>query len=111
MMERQLVLEKFSNRIALDLGLKVVKLAQEKDLIVGVEVSRLNHRVFTFLDDSLSANNLNWIKRKANVAKHFEKSSLAVKQDLAKGGASLKETFAMDESEFVASGGGDSCFS
>jgi len=87
------------------MGLQIVDLAQKKGLIIGVEVSRLNHKVFLFIDDGLPADKHNWIRRKANVAKHFEESSLAVKEDLAKGNMSLKDTFALDDRDYIARGG------
>ena len=104
-MQRQLLLKSFSNKEALKMGLKVVDLAQQKGLIIGVEISRLNQTVFLFIDDGLPADKHNWIRRKANVAKHFEESSLAVKEDLAKGNMSLKETFGLDDTDYVARGG------
>ncbi len=104
-MQRQLVLKSFSNKNAMQMGLQIVDLAQKKGLIIGVEVSRLNHKVFLFIDDGLPADKHNWIRRKANVAKHFEESSLAVKEDLAKGNMSLKDTFALDDRDYIARGG------
>ncbi|OUS35749.1 hypothetical protein A9R01_06600 ['Osedax' symbiont bacterium Rs2_46_30_T18] len=103
--QRQLVLKSFSNKNAMQMGLQIVDLAQKKGLIIGVEVSRLNHKVFLFIDDGLPADKHNWIRRKANVAKHFEESSLAVKEDLAKGNMSLKDTFALDDRDYIARGG------
>ena len=104
-MERQLVVESFSNRMAKDMGLKIIELAHQKNLTIGVEVCRLNHTVFLYLDNGLPADKHNWIRRKANVSKHFEESSLAVKEDLAKGSMSLDETFALDVSQYIARGG------
>ena len=104
-MQRQLVVKSFSNKSAMQMGLKIVDLAQKKGLIIGVDISRLNHTVFMFIDDGLPADKHNWIRRKANVAKHFEESSLAVKEDLAKGNMSLSETFGLDGTDYVARGG------
>ena len=104
-MERQLVVSSFSNKLSMSMGLKIIELANGKGLSIGVEVSRLNHTVFLYLDDGLPADKHNWIKRKANIVKHFEESSLAVKEDLINGGMSLKGTFGLDETQFVAKGG------
>lgn len=47
----------------------------------------------------------NWLRRKANVAKQFEESSLSVKNDLESGNMTLEQTFALDGSDFLAKGG------
>jgi len=104
-MEKQLVLESFSNKKAMEIGLQIIELAKRKDLVIGVEVCRLNHTVFLYLDDGLSADKRNWLRRKSNVAKNFEESSLAVKQNLKNKGMSLNGTFGLDDSKFIAFGG------
>lgn len=104
-MQKQLVLESFSNNKAMEIGLQILALAKRKNLVIGVEVCRLNHTVFLYLDDGLSADKCNWLRRKANVVKHFEESSLAVKEKLQDKGMSLQGTFGLDESNFIAFGG------
>lgn len=104
-MERQLLVDSFSNKLAMSMGLSIIELAKCKNLCIGVSISRLNHTVFLYLDEGLPADKHNWINRKANVAKHFEESSLAVKEDLAEGGMTLSDTFALDKTEYVARGG------
>jgi uncharacterized protein (UPF0303 family) len=104
-MQKQLVLKSFSNNKAMEIGLQILALAKIKDLVIGVEVCRLNHSVFLYLDDGLSADKCNWLRRKANVVKHFEESSLAVKEKLKSTGMSLNGTFGLDESNFIAFGG------
>lgn len=104
-MERKLIVHSFSNKLAMDMGLKVLELAKSKNFCIGVSICRLNHTVFLYLDEGLSADKQNWIVRKANVAKHFEESSLAVKVNLANKGMTLGGTFGLDETQFVARGG------
>ncbi|MCJ8297899.1 MAG: heme-binding protein [Pseudomonadales bacterium] len=74
-MQKQLVLKSFSNKEALKMGLKVVDLAQQKGLIIGVEISRLNQTIFLFIDDGLPADKHNWIRRKANVVEEHTNES------------------------------------
>lgn len=105
MIERQLLVESFTNRLAFEMGQNVVALAKQKNLAIGVAVARLNHTVFLYLDDGMPADKHNWLRRKSNVAKHFEESSLAVKRDLAEKDMSLDGTFGLDEKDFTASGG------
>ncbi len=102
---RKIELKKFDNRIGLEIGLLIVNLAKERNQNVAVQVERLNHIIFLYVDDNLPADKHNWIRRKSNVAKHFEESSLGVKYDLENGNMTLAETFALDEKEYLAKGG------
>lgn len=104
-MVKRIELEKFSNRLALEMGLHIVELAKSRNQYIGVEISRLNHTVFLYMDDGLPADKHNWLRRKANVAKHFEESSLSVKNDLEERSISLVKTFGLDEKDFVPKGG------
>ena len=102
---RKIELKEFSNRIGLEMGLAVLSLAKERNQKIAVEVSRLNNTIFLFVDDTLPADKHNWLKRKANVARHFEESSLSVKNDLINGNMTLEKTFALDEKAYLAKGG------
>jgi len=102
---RKIELDKFNNRIGLEMGLAIVNLAKERNQNIAVQVERLNHIIFLFVDDNLPADKHNWLRRKANVAKHFEESSFSVKNDLQNGNMTLAETFALDEKEYLAKGG------
>ena len=61
--------------------------------------------VFLYVDDKLPADKHNWLRRKANVAKQFEESSLSVKNDLKEGNMTLEKTFGLDDKDFIAKGG------
>ncbi|MCF2875923.1 MULTISPECIES: heme-degrading domain-containing protein [unclassified Tenacibaculum] len=102
---RKIELEKFNNKIGLEMGLAIVNLAKERNQNIAVQIERLNHIIFLFVDDNLPADKHNWLKRKANVAKHFEESSLSVKHDLKNGNMTLPETFALDPKLYLAKGG------
>lgn len=104
-MIKKIELESFSNKLALQMGLQIVELATSRQLHIGIKISRLNHDVFLYLDDSLPADKHLWLNRKANVAKHFEESSLSVKNDLINGNMTLEKTFALDSKNYIAKGG------
>lgn len=87
------------------MGLAIVALAESRHQHIAVEISRLNHTVFLYVDDRLPADKHNWLRRKANVAKRFEESSLSVKSDLQAGNMALDTTFGLDEKDFLAKGG------
>lgn len=102
---KKIELDSFSNRMALDMGLKIIDLAKSRNQHIAVEICRLNHTIFLYVDDGLTVDKHNWLRRKANVAKQFEQSSLSVKNDLKEGNMSLNKTFALDEKDFLAKGG------
>jgi len=66
----RIALEKFPNRIELEIGLKVVDLAKSRNQSISVKISRLNQSVFLFIDEILPVDILNWLRRKSNVAKN-----------------------------------------
>ena len=98
-------LDTFSNSIAMDMGVRIVELARSRNQAIAVEISRLNHTVFLYVDDELPADKHNWLRRKANVAKHFEESSLAVKTTLQNRQMSLEKPFGLEEKDYIAKGG------
>ena len=102
---KKIELDSFNNRIGLEMGMAILNLAQERNQNIAVKVERLNHTIFLFVDDNLPADKHHWLRRKAKVAKHFEESSLSVKNDLANGNMTLDKTFALDEKEYLAKGG------
>ncbi len=102
---KKIELNSFNNRIGLEMGLAILNLSKERNQNIAVKVERLNHTIFLFVDDNLPADKHLWLRRKANVTKHFEESSLSVKNDLVNGNMTLEKTFALDEKEFLAKGG------
>jgi uncharacterized protein (UPF0303 family) len=102
---KKIELDSFSNKVALEMGLTIIDLAKSRNQHIAVEICRLNHTVFLYIDDNLPADKHNWLRRKANVVKQFEESSLSVKNDLKEGNMTLNKTFALDEKDFLAKGG------
>ena len=98
-------MEKFNNRLGLEMGLAIVDLAKDRHQNIAVEVGRLNHTIFLYVDDNLPADKHNWLRRKANVALHFEESSLVIKNFLIAENMTLEGTFALDGNDYLARGG------
>lgn len=102
---KRIELDSFSNRTAMEMGIAIIVLAKKKSKNIAVQVERLNHTIFLYVDENLPADKHDWLKRKANVSKRFEQSSLSVRNDLLNGNMTLKETFALDDKEYLAKGG------
>lgn len=104
-MIKRIELKEFTNQLALDMGLEIINLAKSRNQHIAIEISRLNHTIFLYVDDTLPADKHNWIRRKSNVAVLFEESSLSVKTDLENGNMNLEDTFALEDNKYVAKGG------
>ena len=102
---RKIELDSFNNQLGMEMGLAIIDLAKKKNKNIAVQVERLNHIIFLYVDENLPADKHDWLKRKANVSKRFEQSSLSVKNDLVNGNMTLKETFALDDKGYLAKGG------
>lgn len=102
---RRIELDSFSNRIAFDMGVKIIDLAKSRNQHIAVEVCRLNQTVFLYVDNTLPVDKHNWLRRKANISRQFEESSLSVKNDLKDGNMTLEKTFGLGEKDFLANGG------
>ncbi len=102
---QKIELDAFTNAIAMDMGQRIVDLARSRNQVIAVEISRLNQSVFLYVEDGLPADKHNWLRRKANVAKYFEESSLAVKATLERRQMSLEKPFGLDEKDYIAKGG------
>lgn len=98
-------LKEFSNRLALEMGRAIIELAKSRNQQIAIEIARLNHSVFLYVDDGLPMDKHNWLRRKRNVAKQFEESSLSVKKSLQEKHMTLERTFGLDEKDFIAKGG------
>ncbi len=102
---KKIELDNFSNQIALEMGLKIIDLAKSRNQHIAVEICRLNYTVFIYIDDGLPADKHNWLRRKANIAKRLEESSLSVKNDMKEDNLTLDKTFGLDDKDFLAKGG------
>lgn len=102
---RKIELDNFSNQMALEMGMAILDLAKDRNQKIAIEIARLNHTIFLHVADTLPNDKHNWLIRKANVAKHFEESSLSVKSDLIQGSMTLEKTFGLDGKDFLAKGG------
>ncbi len=102
---KKIELDHFNNRIGLEIGLAIVNFAKELNQNIAVKVERLNHPIFLYVDDNLPSDKHNWLRRKANVVKNFEESSLSVKNELEKGNMTLDRTFALTSNDYLAKGG------
>jgi uncharacterized protein (UPF0303 family) len=75
--EEILCFDRFSRADAWELGNRIVKRIQESGLALSVSIRLFNGIiVFQYLPEGTSRNNESWLRKKYNVVKEFETSSL-----------------------------------
>lgn len=102
---KKIELKSFSNAIALEIGLKIIALAKSQNKKIAVQIDRLHYTVFCYVEEGLSADNHNWMRRKINACKHFETSTLSLKNSLLADKKTLQKPFGLFEEDFLAVGG------
>ena len=95
----------FSNELALQIGLKIIELAKDRNQVVGVLISRLNTNILTILMDGMTEDKLHWLTRKCNTVKRFEVSTLELNDKLIKDQADMYDKYGLDKSDYVAVAG------
>lgn len=105
--ERDLRFDSFGYDDAFELGMLLVRLARERAHPVAVEVTLGEQRVFHIALAGSSADNDDWLERKARVVRRFGHSSLAVRTWFHAGGRDFDRDSRLDPRRFAAHGG---CF-
>jgi len=105
--EQELQFKSFNEETAWQIGSQLVELAINEGLVVTIDITRGDHQLFHASMKGTSADNDEWIKRKARLVYRFGHSSFYMGQFLKNRGKSLKETYLLDESDYAPHGG---CF-
>jgi|LGVF01.2.fsa_nt_gb uncharacterized protein (UPF0303 family) len=101
-----MILDHFSNKFAMKLGMTIIKIAEEKNWHIAVEVRRLNSPIFLYVADGLSEDKYYWLYRKNNTAIRFGMSTLVLQKKLSNEGVTLYEKYGVEHKEYVAVAGG-----
>jgi len=105
--ERELRFDSFGYDEAWQLGLLLVRLGRERSHPIAVEITLGEQRVFHVALPGASADNDDWLERKARVVRRFGHSSLAVQAWFRAGGRDFDRDSRLDPRQFAAHGG---CF-
>ena len=95
----------FTNDIALDLGLRLVREARRAELAVTVDIVRHGQQLFHHALEGTTADNDHWIKRKNRVVRRFEHSSYYMHVSLKSQNTTIEEKYLLDPARFAAHGG------
>lgn len=100
-----LVVDKFDYAYAWELGSRIRKEAEGRQLPVAIEVTHGLDRVFFSLLPGATPDNFDWTHRKAAVAHRFHCSSLQMRLAAQQAGYDFNTRFRLPISDFAASGG------
>jgi uncharacterized protein (UPF0303 family) len=105
--EAELVLERFDEDDAWNLGTSIVEEARRSKHPIAVDIRRPGQILFHAALPGATPDNDEWIRRKTNVVFRFRKSSFAVGVSLALAGKTIEEKSFVDPKDFSPHGG---CF-
>lgn len=103
--EAELQFESFTNETALELGLLILETARQERKLVTIDIERHGQQLFHYAMEGTTPDNDQWIIRKKNVVKRFNKSSYHVGLLLANSGKSIEERYFLDPLQYSAHGG------
>lgn len=105
--EDELQFTKFNAEVAWQLGSDLVARAKSENLSITVDITQGSHQLFHFSRPGTSADNDEWVKRKAKLTYRFGHSSMYIGELLRSKGRKLEEAYLISELEYAAHGG---CF-
>jgi uncharacterized protein (UPF0303 family) len=104
--EARLTLPSLSEDDAIDVGLRALGLARERQLPVTIEVRRCGRTVFRAAVRGTSADNDDWVARKVRVVERYGHSTLYERVRHEVNGRTFTEATGLPESQYAAHGGG-----
>ena len=103
--QARLQFRRFTNDDALQLGSRIVAVAQERKLAVTVDIRRHGHQLFHAALPGTTPDHDSWIERKVRVVNRFNESSYLVGRRLALAGRSVDTANGLDPLLHAAHGG------
>ena len=103
--ERELQLPRFDFSTAWKLGTLLRILAEERHLPVVIDVRRFGQPLFYTALEGTNPDNVEWVRRKSNVALRFHRSSYAIGLDMEQKGSSLFERYGLPVADYASHGG------
>jgi len=102
--EAALVFDRFDDETAFEVGSRLKRLGQAAGKSMAIDVRFWDRQVF-FFGMGTTADNLEWIRRKANIVKRFHMSSYRFSMELARSGKTMADRL-LHASDYALAGGG-----
>lgn len=104
--EKQYQFTSFSHKDALDLGMELLKVSQERKEVVAIEVRINQVSVFKYLPDGTGKFHEMWLKRKSNIVDVMEMSTLRAYAQLEANQEDMLKDWILEPKDYAACGGG-----
>jgi len=101
--ELELVLPKFDEAVAYDIGSSIRARALAEGLSLVVDIRTWDRQLFFSATPGTSADNAEWVRRKVNSVRRFQRASYRLV--LERGEAPFSEQSGVDEADHVIAGG------
>ncbi|GCE31795.1 UPF0303 protein [Dictyobacter alpinus] len=103
--EEEIQFSHFSNELALEVGLALLKDAKTLSKPVAIDITRNGLQLFHFAMEGTAIDNGEWIRRKNNVVNRFSHSSFYIGTSLKNAEKTLEEKYLISSQEYAAHGG------
>jgi uncharacterized protein (UPF0303 family) len=103
--ERELVLPRLDAQIAWEVGARLRAMAAERNLAVVIDIRRFGQPLFYAAMDGTTPDNVEWVRRKSNVAARFLRSSYAIGLKEKLKNESLLESQGLPVADYATHGG------
>lgn len=103
--EQLLQFESFSNDTALEIGLKLVAMAREKQQAIAVNITRNGTLLFYHGMTGTSSEHQDWIRRKSNLVNRTGHSSFYIHTEVKNKGGDIDAIATLDARDYAAHGG------
>ncbi|WP_159881985.1 heme-degrading domain-containing protein [Paenibacillus puerhi] len=103
--EHELQFTQFTNKMAFDIGTRIVHKAEADGKSILVDIERNGQRLFHVAMEGKSLNNAQWVTRKNNVVRQFGHSSYYIANLLKSKKTTMMEWAFLDPNEYAAVGG------
>ncbi len=104
--EKQYQFTSFSHKDALDLGMELLKVSQERKEVVAIEVRINQVSVFKYLPDGTGKFHEMWLQRKSNIVDVMEMSTLRAYAQLEANQEDMLKDWILEPKDYAACGGG-----
>lgn len=99
--EEELQLNSFSNETALRIGLEIIERARHEGKSITVDIRIGQQQVFHYACPGTSADNDDWVARKARIVDRFGRSSYFLEIELRAAGKTIANRYFLDPSLYA----------
>jgi uncharacterized protein (UPF0303 family) len=103
--EEELQFAKFTNEMALTLGMELLQEAKKGGKSLTIDITRGGQQLFHFAMEGTAVDNDEWIKRKNNVVYRFGHSSYYIGTSLKSSDKTIEEKYLISSTTYAAHGG------